>query len=88
MHQAEKVGHGAPSSSEQILEKMFSLFIEQGNLWPEICGLSEIKGRETSESSLYGYVIRQSAFVSEKCCSVELFFIFDFLLFSKFKIPK
>lgn len=57
MHQAEKVGYGAPSSSEQILEKLFSLFIEQGYLWPEICGFSEIKGPETSETSLYGYGI-------------------------------
>uniref|UniRef100_A0A803QRQ8 Uncharacterized protein n=1 Tax=Cannabis sativa TaxID=3483 RepID=A0A803QRQ8_CANSA len=54
MGQAEKVG-GAASSSEQILEKLFSLFIEQGNLWPEICSLSETKGPETSESSLYGH---------------------------------
>lgn len=44
----------AEKSSEHISEKIFSLFIEQGNLWPEICGLPEIKGPDTSESSLYG----------------------------------
>lgn len=54
MRQAETVGSGATSNSEHILEKVFVLFMEQGNLWPEICGLSEIKVAETSESSLYG----------------------------------
>ncbi|KAL5558617.1 hypothetical protein UlMin_034828 [Ulmus minor] len=56
MHQAQTIGLGAPGSSEHIREKMFSLFIEQGNLWPEICDLPEIKDSETSESSLYGYL--------------------------------
>lgn len=54
MHQAETVGSGAARSSEHVLEKLFALFMEQGNLWPEICGLPEIKSIEISESSLYG----------------------------------
>lgn len=57
MHQAKKVGSGAPSNYEHILEKMFALFIEHGNLWPELCGLPEVKGPETSDISLYGYMI-------------------------------
>ncbi|XP_004291149.1 PREDICTED: uncharacterized protein LOC101292862 [Fragaria vesca subsp. vesca] len=56
IRQAETVGSGAVDNSEHILEKVFSLFMEQGNLWPEICGLPEIKVTETSESSLYGYL--------------------------------
>ncbi|XP_024930366.2 calcineurin-binding protein 1 isoform X2 [Ziziphus jujuba] len=56
MHQAESLGCGATGNYEHILEKMFALFIEQGNLWPEICGLPEIKGPETSDSNLYGYL--------------------------------
>ncbi|XP_024020745.1 uncharacterized protein LOC21389324 [Morus notabilis] len=56
MLQAKKVGSGALSNSEHVLEKLFALFIEQGNLWPELCALPEIKGPETSDSSLYGYL--------------------------------
>ncbi|XP_062023853.1 calcineurin-binding protein 1 isoform X1 [Rosa rugosa] len=56
IRQVETVGSGAVDNSEHILEKVFSLFMEQGNLWPEICGLPEIKVTETSESSLYGYL--------------------------------
>lgn len=50
MHQA---GSGALGSSEHQLEKMFSLFMEQGNLWPEIFTLPEIRSPEISEASLY-----------------------------------
>ena len=54
LHHTETVGSGSASSSEHVLEKLFALFMEQGNLWPEICGLPEIKSPEASESSLYG----------------------------------
>ena len=50
MHQA---GFSAPSSSEQILEKLFSLFMEQGNLWPEIYHLLEVRSPEITEETLY-----------------------------------
>ncbi|EEF45833.1 conserved hypothetical protein [Ricinus communis] len=53
MHQA---GSSAPSSSEHQLEKLFSLFMEQGNLWPEIFHLPEIRSPEISEGSLFGYL--------------------------------
>ncbi|WCJ29540.1 Tetratricopeptide repeat (TPR)-like superfamily protein [Euphorbia peplus] len=53
MHQA---GSSSPVGSEHQLEKMFSLFMEQGNLWPEIFSLPEIRGPEISEGSLYGYL--------------------------------
>ncbi|KAJ6698067.1 hypothetical protein OIU79_011576 [Salix purpurea] len=33
---------------------MFSLFLEQGNSWPQILSLREIRSPEISESSLYG----------------------------------
>lgn len=42
------------SLMEHLLEKMFSLFMEQVNLWSDICSLPEIKCSELSESSLYG----------------------------------
>ncbi|KAJ6758313.1 CALCINEURIN-BINDING PROTEIN CABIN 1-RELATED [Salix koriyanagi] len=56
--QAETADSGVPGNSGQQLEKMFSLFMEQGNLWPEILSLHEIRSPEISESSLYGYLHR------------------------------
>ncbi|CAN1219117.1 Calcineurin-binding protein 1 [Linum perenne] len=43
-------------STEQKLEKVFSLFIEQGNLWPAIIRLAVTQSPECTESSLYGYL--------------------------------
>lgn len=42
------------TSNENLLEKIFSLYMEQVNLWSDICSLPEIKCPELSESSLYG----------------------------------
>lgn len=44
----------AGTNSENILEKLFALFVEQGNLWADVCSLPEMKGSGVSESSLYG----------------------------------
>ncbi|WJX42066.1 hypothetical protein P8452_29339 [Trifolium repens] len=44
------------SSSDNVLERMFALFMEQGSLWPEICSLPEIECPDTSESLVYGYL--------------------------------
>ncbi|XP_024034342.1 uncharacterized protein LOC18055037 isoform X1 [Citrus clementina] len=56
MHHSGIIYSSAGSSSELVLEKIFALFMEQGNLWPEICGAPEIMSPEISESSLYGYL--------------------------------
>ncbi|KAG6388010.1 hypothetical protein SASPL_153207 [Salvia splendens] len=39
-----------------LLEKIFNLFLEQVNLWSDICSLAELKSPELTESSLFGYV--------------------------------
>ncbi|GJU18335.1 tetratricopeptide repeat-like superfamily protein [Tanacetum coccineum] len=41
---------------EHLLEKMFALYMEQMNLWSDICTLPEIKCPDLSESSLFGYL--------------------------------
>ncbi|CAN0907300.1 Calcineurin-binding protein 1 [Linum grandiflorum] len=51
-------GENAKGSSEHQLEKVFSLFIEQGSLWPEILSLAVIQSPEFTDSSLYGYLHR------------------------------
>ncbi|ESQ53881.1 hypothetical protein EUTSA_v10026823mg, partial [Eutrema salsugineum] len=47
---------GANVNRDSQLEKIFSLFIEQGSIWPGICNFPEIRGPETSESSLYRFL--------------------------------
>ncbi|KAJ0768780.1 putative tetratricopeptide-like helical domain superfamily, histone transcription regulator 3/CABIN1 [Helianthus annuus] len=54
-----KTGTNTDSNAlEHLLEKMFSLYIEQMNLWSDICSLPEIKCPELSESSLFGYLFK------------------------------
>ncbi|KAL9227273.1 hypothetical protein vseg_002982 [Gypsophila vaccaria] len=48
----------ASKTSEQILEKMFNLFMEQGSVWPDICSSPDIKCPELRDSTLYGYLHR------------------------------
>ncbi|XP_010432657.1 PREDICTED: uncharacterized protein LOC104716887 [Camelina sativa] len=46
----------AKINPDSNLEKIFSLFIEQGSIWPDICNFPETRGPETSENSLYRYL--------------------------------
>ncbi|KAJ4958761.1 hypothetical protein NE237_025872 [Protea cynaroides] len=55
--QSERVGSAAvKNSSDHILERMFNLFMDQGNLWTDISSLSEIKSPELFQNSFYGYL--------------------------------
>lgn len=54
MRHSQTANSGTVSSSDHVLERLFTLFIEQGTLWPEICSLPEIKSPDASESVLYG----------------------------------
>ncbi|KAL2940174.1 Calcineurin-binding protein 1 [Bienertia sinuspersici] len=60
----------ARNSPEHVLEKMFTLFMEQPSLWPDICS-SEIKCPELSESTLYGY-LHQYLYSLEKGVKLEV----------------
>lgn len=49
--------HGAScdtNSLEQLLEKMFTVFMDHANMWSEISTIPEVNDPELSESSLYG----------------------------------
>ncbi|KAK6140741.1 hypothetical protein DH2020_025504 [Rehmannia glutinosa] len=48
--------YAATDQVEHLLEKLFNLFLEQVNLWSDICSLPELKSSELTESILYGYV--------------------------------
>ncbi|XP_019417035.1 PREDICTED: uncharacterized protein LOC109328168 isoform X1 [Lupinus angustifolius] len=56
MHHCQNASFGPASSSDNVLDRIFALFIEQGSLWPEICSLPEIESPDTSESIVYGYL--------------------------------
>ncbi|KAF7817092.1 calcineurin-binding protein 1 isoform X1 [Senna tora] len=56
MRHSQTASSGTVSSSDHVLERLFTLFMEQGSLWPEICSLPEIKSPDTSETILYGYL--------------------------------
>ncbi|XP_074317370.1 calcineurin-binding protein 1 [Silene latifolia] len=58
-------------SSQQILEKMFNLFMEQGSIWPDICSSPDIKCPELRESTLYGY-LHQYLYSLEKDVKLEV----------------
>lgn len=58
-------------SREQILEKMFTLFMEQGSLWSDMCSLPEIKCPELTESTLYGY-LHQYLYALERDVKLEI----------------
>lgn len=42
------------ASLEQLLEKMFNIFMDHVNLWTDISSLPEVNNPDLSESNLYG----------------------------------
>ncbi|CAN6309808.1 unnamed protein product [Urochloa humidicola] len=44
------------ASVEQLLEKMFSVFMDHANLWADISTIPEVNSPELSESNLYSYI--------------------------------
>ncbi|KAF8407122.1 hypothetical protein HHK36_006247 [Tetracentron sinense] len=57
IRQAESLGPATVSSSlEHLLEKLFSIFMDQGHLWTDISSLPEIKSPELLENRFYGYL--------------------------------
>ncbi|XP_028058913.1 calcineurin-binding protein 1 isoform X2 [Camellia sinensis] len=86
-HQTENVGSGAASRSEHLLEKIFSLFIEQMNLWSDLCYLPEIISPELTESSLYGYLY-QYIHLLERNVRVEVLEGISEKIRKRFKNPK
>ncbi|XP_072951059.1 calcineurin-binding protein 1 isoform X2 [Typha angustifolia] len=57
IHNAETRGATNDSTSlEQLLEKMFTVFMDHANLWTDISSLPEVNNPELSESHLYGTI--------------------------------
>ncbi|CAK9175443.1 unnamed protein product [Ilex paraguariensis] len=56
MHRTDNGSRATSSSLDHLLEKMFSLFLEQVTIWSDICNLPKIKGPKLVESNLHGYL--------------------------------
>ncbi|XP_077210122.1 tetratricopeptide repeat (TPR)-like superfamily protein isoform X2 [Tasmannia lanceolata] len=54
----ETLGSGSVNSLDLLLERMFNLFMEHGNLWTDKSSLPEMNSPELSENSLYSYIHR------------------------------
>ncbi|PWA96496.1 tetratricopeptide repeat (TPR)-like superfamily protein [Artemisia annua] len=52
---------------EHLLEKLFALYMEQMNMWSDICTLPEIKCPDLSESSLFGYLFKYIQILETNC---------------------
>ncbi|KAG6608101.1 Calcineurin-binding protein 1, partial [Cucurbita argyrosperma subsp. sororia] len=78
---------GDASGYEHILEKIFALFMEQGNLWPELCSLPEIRGPGISESNLFGY-LHDHIITLERNVKVENLEAINEKIRKRFKNPK
>lgn len=87
MTQSKDTEITALNSCEQLLEKMFSLFVEQMNLWSDLCNLPEIRRPELSESSLYGYLYQYIQLL-EKEARVEVLEGMSEKIRKRFKNPK
>jgi len=51
---AEKLGGTDSTTLDQMLEKMFNIFMDHANLWADISSLPEVNNPDLSESNLYG----------------------------------
>ncbi|KAK4742823.1 hypothetical protein SAY87_000824 [Trapa incisa] len=84
MHQTQS---GMGINSENILERLFSLFMEQGNLWADLCSLPEMKGSGISENNLYGY-LHQYIYNLERNGNLETIEAINERVRKRFKNPK
>ncbi|KAJ1409794.1 Tetratricopeptide-like helical domain superfamily [Sesbania bispinosa] len=87
MSHSQTTASGSVSSSDNVLERMFALFMEQGSLWPEICSLPEIASPDTSESIIYRY-LHEHVVLLEKNGKLETLEAINEKIRKRFKNPK
>ncbi|XP_027356067.1 calcineurin-binding protein 1 isoform X2 [Abrus precatorius] len=87
MCHCQTTASGSVSCSDNMLEKMFALFMEQGSLWPEICSLHEIEGPNMSENIIYGY-LHEYIVLLEKIGKLETLEAINEKIRKRFKNPK
>lgn len=53
IHNPEIRRASGDASVEQLLEKMFTVFMDHANMWADISNIPEVNSPELSESNLY-----------------------------------
>ncbi|KAG9157281.1 hypothetical protein Leryth_004949 [Lithospermum erythrorhizon] len=87
IRQKEAGSDAVNSTIEQLLEKMFSLFLEQFNMWSDISSIPEIKCQEVTESSLYGHLYKHTQLL-EQNLKVEALEVTNEKIRKRLKNPK
>ncbi|PAN45643.1 hypothetical protein PAHAL_9G132400 [Panicum hallii] len=75
------------ASVEQLLEKMFSVFMDHANLWADISTIPEVNSPELSESNLYSY-IHQYIHLLESDVRLDVLEGLNEKIRKRFKTPK
>ncbi|CAN6287211.1 unnamed protein product [Urochloa humidicola] len=75
------------ASVEQLLEKMFSVFMDHANLWGDISTIPEVNSPELSESNLYSY-IHQYIHLLESDIRLDVLEGLNEKIRKRFKTPK
>ncbi|XP_051137267.1 calcineurin-binding protein 1 [Andrographis paniculata] len=87
VRQAGSVSSTTSDNAEHLLEKLFNLFLDQVNLWSDICNLPEFKSPEFTESTLYGYLY-QYILLLESNIKVETLEVINEKIRKRLKNPK
>nr|BBB89279.1 tetratricopeptide-like helical domain containing protein [Hordeum vulgare subsp. vulgare] len=74
-------------STEQLLEKMFGVFMDHANMLADISTIPEVNSPELSESNLYGY-IHQYIHLLESDVRVDVLEALNEKIRKRFKTPK
>ncbi|VAI01133.1 unnamed protein product [Triticum turgidum subsp. durum] len=74
-------------STEQLLEKMFGIFMDHANMLADINTIPEVNSPELSESNLYGY-IHQYIHLLESDVRVDVLEALNEKIRKRFKTPK
>ncbi|KAF8681835.1 hypothetical protein HU200_045277 [Digitaria exilis] len=75
------------ASVDQLLEKMFSVFMDHANLWADISTIPEVNSPELSESNLYSY-IHQYIHLLESDVRLDVLEGLNEKIRKRFKTPK
>ncbi|KAL5683471.1 hypothetical protein ACJX0J_009856, partial [Zea mays] len=87
IHNPEIRRASGDASVEQLLEKMFTVFMDHANMWADISNIPEVNSPELSESNLYSY-IHQYIHLLESDVRLDVLEGLNEKIRKRFKTPK
>ncbi|XP_066371477.1 calcineurin-binding protein 1 isoform X2 [Miscanthus floridulus] len=87
IHDPEIRRSSGDASVEQLLEKMFTVFIDHANMWADISTIPEVNSPELSETNLYSY-IHQYIHLLESDVRLDVLEGLNEKIRKRFKTPK